>query len=59
MTHHAKEGVVLEVEEALTVALDTQLDEALLCEGYAREVISRCQKMRKSRVALRLVIEFT
>ncbi|MAD60807.1 MAG: isoleucine--tRNA ligase [Myxococcales bacterium] len=48
VTHHAKEGVVLEVEEALTVALDTQLDEALLCEGYAREVISRCQKMRKS-----------
>lgn len=48
VTHHAKDGVVLEVEEALTVALDTQLDEALLCEGYAREVISRCQKMRKS-----------
>jgi isoleucyl-tRNA synthetase len=48
VTHHAKEGVVLEVEEALTVALDTQLDETLLCEGYAREVISRCQKMRKS-----------
>jgi isoleucyl-tRNA synthetase len=48
VTHHAKEGVVLEVEDALTVALDTQLDEALLREGYAREVISRCQKMRKS-----------
>jgi len=48
VTHHAKEGVVLEVEDALTVALDTQLDEALIKEGQAREVISRCQKMRKS-----------
>ncbi len=48
VTHHAKTGVVLEVEDALTVALDTQLNEALVREGYAREVISRCQKMRKS-----------
>ena len=48
VTHHAKEGVVLEVEDALTVALDTQLDDDLVREGHAREVISRCQKMRKS-----------
>ena len=32
VTHHAKEGVVLEVEDALTVALDTQLDEALFAK---------------------------
>ena len=48
VTHHAKPGVVLEVEEALTVALDTDLDDDLRCEGLAREFISRCQKLRKN-----------
>jgi isoleucyl-tRNA synthetase len=48
VTHHAREGVVIEVEEALTVALDTQLNDELIREGLAREVISRCQKLRKA-----------
>lgn len=48
VTHHAREGVVIEVEDALTVALDTQLDDELIREGLARELISRCQKLRKS-----------
>lgn len=48
VTHHAREGVVLEVEGALTVALDTQLDPELVREGLAREVISRGQKLRKA-----------
>jgi isoleucyl-tRNA synthetase len=48
VTHHAKEGVVLEVEEALTVALDTSLTPELIQEGMAREIMSRCQKLRKN-----------
>lgn len=48
VTHHPKEGVVLEVEEGMTVALDSILDDDLIREGLAREVISRCQKLRKN-----------
>ncbi len=39
--------VVIETEGALTVALDTHLDEELLREGLVREVVSRIQKSRK------------
>ena len=66
VTHHAREGVVIEVEEALTVALDTQLNDDLIREGWAREIISRCQKLRKAagleisdRVILTLCIDDT
>jgi isoleucyl-tRNA synthetase len=47
VTHHPKEGVVLEVEGALTVALNTTLTPELKREGLARELISRAQKERK------------
>jgi isoleucyl-tRNA synthetase len=39
--------VVLETEGALTVALDTTLDAALIGEGLVREVVSRLQRLRK------------
>ena len=39
--------MVVETAGALTVALDTQLTEALEQEGLVREVISRLQKHRK------------
>jgi len=48
VTHHPKEGVVLEAEGALTVALDTTMTPALRREGLARDLISRAQKQRKS-----------
>ena len=48
VTHHPVEGVVLEAQGALTVAIDTQLDATLIAEGLAREVTSRIQKLRKS-----------
>ncbi|MEE2644148.1 MAG: isoleucine--tRNA ligase [Myxococcota bacterium] len=48
VSHHPVEGVVLEVQGAVTVALDTQLDDTLIAEGLAREVTSRIQKLRKS-----------
>lgn len=42
-----KGDVVIEVDGALTVALDTELDDALVREGLARELVSRLQRLRK------------
>ena len=42
-----KEGYTSQVDGKLTVVLDTNLDAALIREGYAREVISKLQTMRK------------
>ena len=42
-----KEGFTSQVEGKLTVVLDTSLNEALIQEGYAREIISKLQSMRK------------
>jgi len=40
-------GWLVESDGTLTVALDTQLDEALLAEGSAREFVNRIQNLRK------------
>ncbi len=42
-----KEGYTSQVDGALTVVLDTNLTPDLIDEGYAREMISRVQAMRK------------
>ncbi|MGI6686787.1 MAG: DUF5915 domain-containing protein [Christensenellales bacterium] len=42
-----KEGLVSLEERGVTVALDTVLNDELISEGYAREVISKLQTMRK------------
>ncbi|NLD52295.1 MAG: class I tRNA ligase family protein [Clostridiales bacterium] len=42
-----KEGLSTVEERGLTVALDTRLTPELIDEGYAREVISKVQTMRK------------
>lgn len=42
-----KEGLVSNEERGVTVALDTVLTHGLISEGYAREVISKLQTMRK------------
>lgn len=42
-----KEGMTVATEKGITVALDTVLDDALKCEGFAREFVSRVQNMRK------------
>jgi len=42
-----REGVVIEVDGGLTVAFDTELDDALVEEGLAREMVSRIQRLRK------------
>ena len=42
-----KPGLTVANEGAITVALDTQLDDKLVREGWAREIVSRLQNMRK------------
>ena len=41
------EGYVTEGDNEITVVLDTNLSEALICEGFVRELISKIQTMRK------------
>ena len=42
-----KEGYVSEVDNGITVVLDTHLTEELIEEGNVREIISKIQTMRK------------
>lgn len=44
----AKEGFDVMMENNLFVILDTELDEELLDEGFAREIVSKIQQMRKA-----------
>lgn len=44
---HEIEGWLVENEEGVTVAIDTELTEELIAEGYAREFVNRVQNMRK------------
>ena len=41
------EGWVVETEDGVTVALDSELSEDLIAEGFAREFVNRIQNMRK------------
>ncbi len=59
-----KGDVVIEVDGALTLALDHLLDDELVHEGWAREMTSRLQRLRKDagfevtdRVVLRIGVE--
>lgn len=45
--HQAAPGLEIQSYMNITVALDTKLDESLVIEGLAREVINRIQNMRK------------
>ncbi|GAU78714.1 isoleucine--tRNA ligase [Fusibacter sp. 3D3] len=44
----AKEGFTVKMENNIFIILNTNLTETLIGEGYAREMISRIQQMRKS-----------
>ena len=44
---HEIEGWIVESEEGVTVAIDTELNDDLIAEGYAREFVNRVQNMRK------------
>lgn len=41
------EGLVVSLDGQVPVALDTRLDDALIAEGVAREIVNRIQNMRK------------
>lgn len=43
-----KEGLAVQAQGALVVAIDLELDEALLREGLARELIKEVQQLRKA-----------
>jgi len=43
----SREGLVVSNADGLTAALDIQLTDDLINEGYAREFVNRVQKMRK------------
>jgi isoleucyl-tRNA synthetase len=42
-----KEGLVAATKEEVTIALDTSLDEDLLLEGLAREIVNKVNTMRR------------
>jgi isoleucyl-tRNA synthetase len=42
-----KEGMCVASEDGVTIALDTELDQALVYEGYGREFVSKVQNLRK------------
>lgn len=42
-----REGVVAMCEDNMTVALEVALDEALLAEGFAREIVNKLNTMRR------------
>ena len=42
-----KEGFDAESQDGMTVVLDTRMTDELISEGFAREVISKLQTMRK------------
>ncbi len=55
-------GVIVAAEGPFTVALDTQLDEDLVAEGMARELVNRIQMLRRSTglaVTDRVVVRWT
>ncbi|MEA2030282.1 MAG: isoleucine--tRNA ligase [candidate division Zixibacteria bacterium] len=43
-----REGFAVESDEMVTVALAVELSEELVAEGFAREIVSKVQNMRKS-----------
>ena len=47
VTIAAKEGFTVSMENNMFVILDTKLTEELIDEGFAREIISKVQQMRK------------
>jgi len=55
------EGWVVESQAGITVAIDSELTENLIAEGFAREVVNRVQNMRKDagfEVMDRIVIRY-
>ncbi len=47
IVRHEIQGWIVQNEESITVALDTELTPELVAEGYAREFVNRVQNLRK------------
>ena len=48
VTRQPRSGTIVATEGAISVALDTRLDEALVIEGTAREIVNRVQAARRA-----------
>ncbi|HLU53512.1 MAG TPA: isoleucine--tRNA ligase [Acidimicrobiia bacterium] len=48
VTRTPREGTVVETDGELAVALDTRLDDDLIAEGLARDVVNRIQQVRRA-----------
>jgi isoleucyl-tRNA synthetase len=48
VVRNEREGMAVEVEGAVAVALDTRLTDELRDEGFAREIVNKVQNMRKT-----------
>jgi isoleucyl-tRNA synthetase len=60
LRREAKNDVLIETEDALLVALESELTEELIAEGYARDLIRMTQQERKDQdlqIADRIVLE--
>ena len=56
-----KPGMTVATENGITIALDTNLNDELIAEGFAREFVSKIQNLRKESdfdVADRIIIQF-
>ncbi len=42
-----KNGICVATDNAITIALETELTDELIAEGYAREIVSKVQNLRK------------
>jgi isoleucyl-tRNA synthetase len=47
LVEEAREGLVVQSEGGVVLALDTVLDDRLLAEGMARELVNRVQRLRR------------
>jgi isoleucyl-tRNA synthetase len=62
VTRTPREGTVVETDGELAVALDTRLDDELIAEGLARDVVNRIQQLRRAAgldVADRIRLQWT
>ena len=47
LVEEAREGLVIQADSNIIVGLDTTLDDELLLEGKARELVNRIQRLRR------------
>ncbi len=48
ITRRVKEGVIAQSDGIVTIALDTELNDELILEGFAREIVNKVNTLRRS-----------